>query len=52
VLEQIGVTRVQQIAAWSEADVRAFAEKLKIKPERIVKDDWVGQASMLGPDAE
>jgi predicted flap endonuclease-1-like 5' DNA nuclease len=52
VLEAVGVTRVQQVAAWTDADVRAFAEKLKIKPERIVNDDWVGQASVLDPDPE
>jgi predicted flap endonuclease-1-like 5' DNA nuclease len=43
-LEQLGVTRVEQVAAWTEADVVTFAEKLKIRAERILKDDWVGQA--------
>jgi predicted flap endonuclease-1-like 5' DNA nuclease len=51
-LEQLGVTRVQQVAAWSSADVASFAEKLRIKPERIKKDDWVGQAQALEPDPE
>lgn len=51
-LEQLGVTRVQQVAAWSSADVASFAEKLRIKPERIKKDDWVGQARALEPDPE
>jgi predicted flap endonuclease-1-like 5' DNA nuclease len=46
-LEGLGVTTVEQIAAWSEADVAAFAERLKIRPERIIKDDWVGQAKSL-----
>lgn len=50
VLEQAGVSRVQQIAAWTDADVLAFAEKLKMRPDRIVKDDWVGQAKALDPD--
>jgi predicted flap endonuclease-1-like 5' DNA nuclease len=50
VLEQLGITRVQQIATWSDADVLAFAEKLKIRPDRISKDDWVGQAKALEPD--
>jgi NADH-quinone oxidoreductase subunit E len=49
-LEQLGVTRVEQIAAWSAADVAAFAEKLKIRPDRIGKDDWVGQARQLEPE--
>jgi len=51
-LEQLGVTRVQQVATWSAADVTSFAEKLRIKPERIKKDDWVGQAQALEPDPE
>jgi predicted flap endonuclease-1-like 5' DNA nuclease len=50
-LEQLGVERVEQIAAWGPSDVAAFAEKLKIRPERIDKDDWVGQAQRLGPEA-
>jgi predicted flap endonuclease-1-like 5' DNA nuclease len=50
VLEQLGVTRVEQVAAWSEQDVVAFADKLKIRPDRITKDDWVGQAKRLGPE--
>jgi predicted flap endonuclease-1-like 5' DNA nuclease len=52
VLEQAGVTRVQQIAGWTEADVLAFAEKLKIRPDRITKDDWIGQAKSLDPDPD
>jgi predicted flap endonuclease-1-like 5' DNA nuclease len=50
VLEQAGVSRVQQIAAWTDADVRAFAEKLKVRPDRITKDDWIGQAKSLSSD--
>lgn len=46
-LEQLGVTRVEQIAAWTEADVLSFAEKLKIRADRITKDDWIGQARQL-----
>jgi predicted flap endonuclease-1-like 5' DNA nuclease len=47
-LEGLGITSTEQIAAWSEADVAAIAEKLKIRPDRIAKDDWVGQAKLLG----
>jgi predicted flap endonuclease-1-like 5' DNA nuclease len=50
VLEQLGIERVQQIAAWTDADILTFAEKLKIRPDRIIKDDWVGQAKALDPD--
>jgi predicted flap endonuclease-1-like 5' DNA nuclease len=49
-LEQLGVTRVDQVAAWSEQDIIAFANKLKIRPERITHDDWVGQAKRLEPE--
>ena len=52
VLSQLGVTRVEQIAGWDERDVAAFADKLKIRPDRITKDDWVGQAKRLEPEAE
>jgi len=52
VLEQLGVTRVQQVAAWTNADITSVAEKLRIKSERIQKDDWVGQARALDPDPE
>jgi predicted flap endonuclease-1-like 5' DNA nuclease len=51
-LEQLGVTRVEQLAAWTDADVVAFAEKLKVRVDRIVKDDWVGQAKSLPSDPE
>ena len=46
-LEQLGITRVEQVAAWTAADIATFAEKLKIRPDRITKDDWVGQAQRL-----
>ena len=52
VLEQAGVTRVQQIASWTAADLASFADRLKIRPERISKDDWIGQAKALEPDPE
>jgi predicted flap endonuclease-1-like 5' DNA nuclease len=52
VLEQAGVTRVQQVARWTEAELVRFAEKLKIRPDRISKDDWIGQAKSLDPDPE
>jgi predicted flap endonuclease-1-like 5' DNA nuclease len=52
VLEQAGITRVQQIATWTDADVLAFADKLKIRPDRITKDAWITQAQRLAPDPE
>jgi hypothetical protein len=40
-LRKQGVTRLSQIAAWSEADVRQMAKALKIPKSRIVKGRWV-----------
>jgi predicted flap endonuclease-1-like 5' DNA nuclease len=50
VLEQLGISRVEQVAAWTDADVASYADKLKIRADRITKDDWVGQARALEPD--
>jgi predicted flap endonuclease-1-like 5' DNA nuclease len=47
VLQQLGITRVEQIAAWTTADAARIAERLKIRPERIAADDWIGQARRL-----
>ncbi len=51
-LEQAGISRVQQIAVWTETELLAFADRLKIRPDRIVKDDWIGQAKLLEPDPD
>jgi predicted flap endonuclease-1-like 5' DNA nuclease/uncharacterized coiled-coil protein SlyX len=40
-LRKQGITRLSQIAAWSEADVRHVAKALKIPKSRIVKGRWV-----------
>jgi predicted flap endonuclease-1-like 5' DNA nuclease len=40
-LRKQGITRLSQIAAWSEADVRQVAKALKIPKSRIVKGRWV-----------
>jgi predicted flap endonuclease-1-like 5' DNA nuclease len=44
--QSLGVTRFDQIAAWSVADVAEVDQYLKIKG-RIDRDDWVGQAKLL-----
>lgn len=49
-LESLSVTRVEQVAAWSDAEVERIAEQLRIRADRIYKDDWVGQAKLLEPD--
>ncbi len=46
-LRALGITTYRQIAEWTSADIDLFAGKLKVKPERIVRDDWVGRARKL-----
>jgi predicted flap endonuclease-1-like 5' DNA nuclease len=40
-LRKQGVTRLSQIAAWSDTDVRQVAKALRIPKSRIVKGRWV-----------
>jgi predicted flap endonuclease-1-like 5' DNA nuclease len=42
-----GVTSVEQIAAWTDADISAIAQKIGVKAARIRKDDWVASAKRL-----
>ncbi len=46
-LRGAGVTSLSQIAAWTEADIRAIAPVLRARPERILREDWVGNARRL-----
>ena len=46
VLNEQGITRISQIAAWGEADVASFDQALGLDG-RIGRDDWVGQARKL-----
>jgi NADH-quinone oxidoreductase subunit E len=51
-LRKHGITRVSQIAAWSDTDVRQVAKALKIPKSRIVKGRWVEAArEMIGSRA-
>ena len=43
-LAGIGVTRFAQLAAWSEEDIDTYGAQIKVSPERIRREDWVGQA--------
>lgn len=45
-LGRLGVTRFDQIAAWSPGDVERFGTELGLGG-RIAKEDWVGQAHRL-----
>jgi predicted flap endonuclease-1-like 5' DNA nuclease len=46
-LQANGVTSIAQIAAWSDSDISAMAQKIGVKAARIRKDDWVGTAKRL-----
>lgn len=46
VLNEQGITRISQIAAWGEADVASFDLAVDLDG-RIGRDDWVGQARKL-----
>lgn len=47
VLAELGVTRFDQIAAWSDADIAAIDPHLGAFQGRIVRDNWVEQARYL-----
>jgi predicted flap endonuclease-1-like 5' DNA nuclease len=46
-LAGLGVTRFDQIAAWSEADIAAIDARLGTFAGRITRDNWVDQAGFL-----
>jgi predicted flap endonuclease-1-like 5' DNA nuclease len=43
-LREHGVDSIEQIAAWTEAEITSIAAKIKVKAERIQRENWVGQA--------
>ncbi|ETX27556.1 50S ribosomal protein L21 [Roseivivax isoporae] len=45
-LHEVGITTFAQIAAWTEADVEEFGEKLSFKG-RIEREGWIEQAAEL-----
>lgn len=47
-LAEQGVTRIDQIAAWDEADIARYAGMMGRMGHRIRSEDWVGQARALG----
>jgi predicted flap endonuclease-1-like 5' DNA nuclease len=51
-LGEMGVTSCRQVAAWTPEDVRAVAEHIRVSPERIEREDWVGQARRLVGELE
>jgi predicted flap endonuclease-1-like 5' DNA nuclease len=46
-LNELGVTRFEQIASWNEADVTAIDAQMGAFKGRIVRDRWVEQARLL-----
>lgn len=46
-LNGLGVTRFDQIAAWSEADIARIDAELGAFKGRIARDQWVEQARLL-----
>ncbi|WP_378945453.1 hypothetical protein [Paracoccus sp. R86501] len=49
-LNEAGVTRFDQIAAWDEETIDAFASRIGRGAARIRGDDWVGQARELAKE--
>ncbi len=46
-LVALGFGSLRQVAAWSESDVASVARALRIRPERIAREDWIGRARAL-----
>jgi NADH-quinone oxidoreductase subunit E len=42
-----GIRSFSQIAAWTASELEELARALRVKPERIRKEDWVGRARAL-----
>ena len=51
-LNERGVTRFEQIAAWDEAEIERVDATLGRFQGRIRRDDWVGQARLLAEGDE
>ncbi len=50
-LRDLGITRYEQIAAWTRADVRHVAEALGAE-SRIARENWIEQAQILAKGGE
>jgi len=46
-LNELGISRFDQIAAWNDADVAATDARMGTFKGRIVRDQWVEQARLL-----
>lgn len=50
-LNSAGITRFEQIAGWTKADIEDFRERLNFR-DRIEREFWVDQAKMLAEGKE
>jgi len=46
-LHGLGITTVAQIAAFDGGEIQRIAPLIKARVDRILRDDWVGQAKQL-----
>lgn len=46
-LQELGVTRFDQIAGWGEADIARIDDQLGTFKGRIKRDNWIDQAKLL-----
>ena len=46
----IGITTVSQVARFTPEEIARIAPLIKARADRIVRDDWVGQAQLLTDD--
>jgi predicted flap endonuclease-1-like 5' DNA nuclease len=51
-LRKLGIVSFAQIAAWSAEDIEQIAPKIKAKPDRIRRDEWIQRASELAGKSE
>jgi large subunit ribosomal protein L21 len=46
-LAGLGITTVDEVAAWTDEDVERISGEIRISADRIRREDWVGQANAL-----
>jgi predicted flap endonuclease-1-like 5' DNA nuclease len=46
-LKRLGVKTFAQIAAWTEQDIEELGPRIKARPERIKREEWVKRANEL-----
>jgi predicted flap endonuclease-1-like 5' DNA nuclease len=51
-LKRNGVRTFDQIAAWTEDDIEQMGNKIKARPERIKRDEWVKKAAALAAEKQ